>query len=88
MSGSRPLCASDADGAALEALAELVAIDDVQLDTATPCRPRACIRLWGGMLEDWMRPLLDAPAPPAAIVLFLTTMYLPLLLLSSLLKYY
>ena len=51
----------------LSVAAELVAIDDVQLDTATPCRPRACIRLWGGMLEDWMRPLLDAPAPPAAI---------------------
>jgi len=53
--------------ALLSIVAELVAIDDVQLDTATPCRPRACIRLWGGMLEDWMRPLLDAPAPPAAI---------------------
>ena len=51
----------------LSIVAELVEIDDVQLDTATPCRPRACIRLWGGMLEDWMRPLMHAPTPPAAI---------------------
>lgn len=36
-------------------VAELVAIDEVSLDTATPCRARACIRLWVCLKQRWMR---------------------------------